>query len=368
MSKITDFFEVVKKNQDKTNQEGSPKVVSETSHEEEPRFSETAEEMPLQYSPLEKMLMEKVQEMRKEREELFAMIKELKDELSLIRKDREKKTVQKTPTDQDGWTKVTRGKTSQESSKGPTTFASVVKKTTPRYKPVNKRPPKAQNKVLQTICTKRNTPAIEVGVIYFVIQNTKPFIKASQNRDYQSQRYLMNGICRRFGITKWVLNKTMIGNGTMQLFVNKDYEGAVAEAIETRGGEYKFDTEFAAGQVPEFLVKRSQRERAKKNLINRAERLYNHAPTRNCRRAVLEAYEGPHLVEIKEQILRYREKIQPAEEGYRWTFIGNDLVESVTVEDPPTRWDNEESGNKRAKRHAEEEANVTYCADEAPRL
>jgi hypothetical protein len=207
-----------------------------------------------------------------------------------------------------------------------------------------------------------------VGVVYFVVQNTKPFISASRNRDYQSQRYLMNGICRRFGISKWVLNKNMIGNGIMQLFVNKEFEGSVTEAIGSKGGEFKFDTEFAAGQVPEFLVKKSQRERAKKNLVNRAERLFNHAPTKNCRRAVLEAYEGPYMGEIKKQIINYREKTQPAEQGYRWTFIGNDLVETVVIETPTVRWENEESVNKRAKRHVDDDIEVINCADEAPRL
>jgi hypothetical protein len=93
-----------------------------------------------------------------------------------------------------------------------------------------------------------------VGVVYFVVQNTKPFISASRNRDYQSQRYLMNGICRRFGISKWVLNKNMIGNGIMQLFVNKEFEGSVTEAIGSKGGEFKFDTEFEAGQVPSLSL------------------------------------------------------------------------------------------------------------------
>jgi hypothetical protein len=63
--------------------------MSETSHVENAEAKENSQEavevLPLQYTPLEKMLLEKVNEMKFEREELLSLIKELKEELTLFR-------------------------------------------------------------------------------------------------------------------------------------------------------------------------------------------------------------------------------------------------------------------------------------------
>jgi hypothetical protein len=89
-SKIPDFFGVIKKPKASTQtQEESMNNydMSETSHVENVEAKENSQEaveaLPLQYTPLEKMLLEKVNEMKYEREELLSLLKELKEELGL---------------------------------------------------------------------------------------------------------------------------------------------------------------------------------------------------------------------------------------------------------------------------------------------
>jgi hypothetical protein len=213
----------------------------------------------------------------------------------------------------------------------------------PKYTPIMERNKTAIKNTINQICKTRSTPAIEVGTIYIVIQDSKPFIAASKNRDFQSQRYLMNGICRRFGISKWVLNKVLIGNGLIQLFINKSFEGEIADMIEEKGGQFKFDTDIKAGEIPQFLTKKSVRERAAKNTVNRAERLYTSAPTKAMKNAVLKAYEGSLLSAIKKQIIKFHSSRNPAEEGYQWIFDGNNLVETLVE----TEIDEDESPDNR---------------------
>jgi hypothetical protein len=95
------------------------------------------------------MLLEKVNEMKFEREELLSLIKELKEEITLFRqaqpnefpmrpaqpKAQEKAQLNKNkqikPATDDGWTKVTHRKVSNGEGKGPKTYASIVKKSLP---------------------------------------------------------------------------------------------------------------------------------------------------------------------------------------------------------------------------------------------
>lgn len=220
-----------------------------------------------------------------------------------------------------------------------------------KYKPAKEKSKQAKKLLIKSLCTKRTAPPIAISVVYMDIQNNKPFIQASKNRDYQTQRYLMNCMCKHYGISKYVQNKVMIGNSMIQLFINEAHESDVCSTINNMGGNVKLENEVKAGDIPTFLRKQTQKDRAKKNIINRAVRLYRTAPTLTAKQAVLRAYNGQTIEETKRIIVKIQEKINPAEEGFRWTFVRNELVEVEIIEE------HEDSESDNESDHEAEEDN-----------
>ena len=240
--------------------------------------------------------------------------------------------------------------TTRNNSKQPTNYANAVKATSRTYKPLAGRSKQAVKRLVKSVCKASLKPPMGVTVIYAVVQNTKPFVEASRRRDFNTQRQLLNQIVKYYRIGQYVLMKTLIGNGLVQLFIDAAHEDDVATNICEKGGEILLDTQVQAGEVPSFLKLPADRTRSGKNIVNRACHLYHQAPTLACKTAVLNTYSGTLAAEISNAIISRKDQLTPAYDGYRWILQDSKLVQ--------TEADNDQSAvASQAEMHMDSQAN-----------